>query len=392
MNTPIKILLFSSLYPSKSRPVHGIFVESRLHHLLESNEVEVRVVAPVPWFPFTNPIFGEWSTISKTPSYDFFHNIFVCYPRYLLIPKIGMSVAPLFMALFSLRMILKIQKEFNFDLIDAHYYYPDGVAAALISKFTNRPVIITARGTDINLIPNYLIPRMLIKWASEHASGSIGVCQALVDRLLSIGTNPSKVYVFKNGVDLKLFKPLSQKSCRAKLGLKDCYWLISVGWLIERKGHDIAIKALVHLPEVHLAIIGDGEQLNYLISLSFQLGVSDRVKFVGSIPHDILAEWYNSADALVLCSSREGWANVILESMACGTPVIATAIWGTPEVIRNDSVGRLMKDRTPESLADCVQDLFMNYPCKSSIRNYAEGFSWDETTRCQVELFKRVLS
>ncbi|CAG1022160.1 partial GDP-mannose-dependent alpha-(1-6)-phosphatidylinositol monomannoside mannosyltransferase, partial [Methylococcales bacterium] len=179
---------------------------------------------------------------------------------------------------------------------------------------------------------------------------------------------------------------------RAALGLGEGPWLVSVGWLVERKGHDIAIKALTHLPGFKLAIIGEGELRSQLEDLTAQLGVDDRVRFVGTVQQSALREWYSSADALVLCSSREGWANVLLESMACGTPVVATSIWGTPEVVQNSTVGRLVHERTPEAIAQAVLDLFDGHPDRKAVRAYAEAFSWEGTTQGQLRLFHKVLA
>jgi len=301
-----------------------------------------------------------------------------------------MNLAPFLLAAFSFSAIRRIQREFDFDLIDAHYYYPDGVAAALLSRLLGKPLVITARGTDLNLIPEYAIPRHLILWAAGQADASIGVCKALMDRLCELGADPAKLLVLRNGVDLDLFRPIEPAKARTKLGLGDGPWLVSVGWLVERKGHDIAIKALTQLPGVKLAIIGDGELREDLEALAYREGVSDRVRFVGAVRQNELPEWYSSADALVLCSSREGWANVLLEAMACGTPVVASNIWGTPEVVQSATAGRLMYERTHGALAQAVVDLLGNYPDRQAVRSYAEGFNWEETTQGQLSLFRKI--
>ena len=118
----VRSLLFSTLYPSSNRPGHGIFVETRLRHLLLSGEVESRVVAPVPWFPSRDPRFGDWSRLAATPRWETHNGIDVWHPRYLLPPKIGMNVAPLMLALGAYPTLRKLKAEgFDFDVIDAHY-------------------------------------------------------------------------------------------------------------------------------------------------------------------------------------------------------------------------------------------------------------------------------
>ncbi|WP_201744886.1 hypothetical protein, partial [Escherichia coli] len=121
------VLSFSTLYPSSVRPTHGIFVETRLRELLKSGRVESRVVAPVPWFPSTQPRWGEYAKFAATPAREQRNGIDVLHPRYLLAPKVGMSSAPLTLALGARAALRQLIDEgFDFDLIDAHYYYPDG--------------------------------------------------------------------------------------------------------------------------------------------------------------------------------------------------------------------------------------------------------------------------
>lgn len=390
MSRPLRVLLFSTLYPSAARPGHGIFVETRLRHLLAAGGVEARVVAPVPWFPSAHPRFGDYAKLARTPRRETRNGIAVEHPRYLLPPRIGMNVAPYALFRGALGTVRRLRESFDFDLIDAHYYYPDGVAAGMIARRLGKPFVVTARGTDLNLIPDYPRPRRLIQATARDAAASIGVCQALVDRLAGLGADPARLHVLRNGVDTALFRPLDREIARARLGLAPGRWLLSVGWLIERKGHDIAIRALPLLPEVRLAIVGEGELRAGLEALAARLGVAGRVRFVGAVPQAELGVWYAAADALVLCSSREGWANVLLEAMACGTPVVATAIWGTPEVVKDRTVGRLLPERTPEALAGAVLDLFADYPGREAIRAYAETMGWEATTRGQLALFRQI--
>ena len=389
----MKVLLFSSLYPSTVRPIHGIFVETRLRELLKTGQVQAKVVAPVPWFPSKSPRFGEYAQFAATPRFEHRNGLDVHHPRYLLLPKVGMNMAPYAMALGALPTVRRLQREgFDFDLIDAHYYYPDGVAAGLLAKWLGKPFFVTARGTDLNLIPEYPFPRKLILKTAFAASGSIGVCKALIDSLEQLGADPVKLHTLRNGVDLERFTPEPRELARQRLGLQtQGSYLLSVGHLIERKGHHIAIEALVALPGVTLLIAGSGPEERALKSLASRLGVSDRVHWAGVVPQAELRWWYSAADVLTLCSSREGWANVLLEAMACGTPVIATDIWGTSEVVSSEAAGRLMERRDARALADAWQDLMSAMPARAATRQYAEGFSWDATTQGQLQLFESVV-
>lgn len=387
----VKILTFTTLYPNAAQPRHGIFVEQRLRRLVESGQAETRVVAPVPWFPFTHAWFGSYAAFATVPRHEERHGIRILHPRYILLPKVGMALAPFFLAAAMIPVVRRIIRGgYDFDLIDAHYFYPDGVAATLLGKIFKRPVVITARGTDLNLIPRYLLPRKMILWAARRAAGIITVCRALKDVLIRLGISEGDVTVLRNGVDLKLFHPVDREKWRQQLDLTRTT-LLSVGHLIQRKGHDFVIQALADLPDVELLIAGDGEEEGALKSLALSCGVSNRVKFLGAIKQDQLKNYYGAVDALVLASSREGWANVLLEAMACGTPVVASSVWGTPEVVAAPEAGVLMKNRTPAALAQAVRQLLDHYPDHAATRRYAERFSWDDTTQGQLALFNDVV-
>ena len=388
----MKVLLFSSLYPSAVRPIHGIFVETRLRELIKTGQVQAKVVAPVPWFPFKAKRFGEYAQFAATPRFETRNGVEVHHPRYLLLPKVGMNLAPYAMALGALRTVRRLQREgFDPDLIDAHYYYPDGVAAGLLAKWLGKPFVVTARGTDLNLIPQYPFPRKLILETAAQASASIGVCQALMDTLGELGAERHKLHTLRNGVDLQRFVPEDRAKARQRLGLPvDGRYLLSVGHLIERKGHHIAIEALSHLPGVTLLIAGGGPEEGALKALAKRLGVAERVRWVGVVPQTDLKWWYSAADVLALCSSREGWANVLLEAMACGTPVLATNIWGTPEVVSTPAAGLLLARRDAPALAAAWVHLHTQLPSREDTRAHAETFSWEATTQGQLRLFREV--
>jgi glycosyltransferase involved in cell wall biosynthesis len=385
----IRTLLFSTLFPNSVRPGHGIFVETRLRHLLASGEVEARVVAPVPWFPLRHAIFGEYAKHAAVPRHEVRNGISIEHPHFLLLPKIGMNIAPHTLAHSGLAAARKlIANGYDFDLIDAHYFYPDGVAATMIGKALNKPVVITARGTDINLIPQYEKPRKMILQAAQDCAAMITVCAALKDAIVGLGGTANKIAVLRNGVDLELFRPEAQQQARAELGMSADLAIASVGHLVERKGHHLAIEALPQIPAAELYIVGAGEEDDRLHALADKLGVMQRVHFLGALPQARLRTLYNAVDCLVLASSREGWANVLLEAMACGTPVVATNVWGTPEVVAGPAAGVLMDERSAGGIVRAVAQLRRDLPERKATRAYAEQFGWGPTTAGQIEIFR----
>ncbi|HEV2608903.1 MAG TPA: glycosyltransferase family 4 protein [Noviherbaspirillum sp.] len=388
----MKLLTFTTLFPNTASPNQAIFVETRLRHLVASGEVESRVVAPVPWFPFDHASFGRYAKFARPPREEVRFGIHVRHPRYPLIPKVGMTSAPFFMAAAAKQTIARIIDEgYDFDAIDAHYFYPDGVAAVMLGKYFNKPVVITARGSDISLIPRHHLPRRMIVWAAQNADGIITVCNALKEEMVALGVEADRITPLRNGVDLTMFRPLDKEAQRKELGLEG-FTLISVGHLVPVKGHELIVGALPLLPDVRLLLAGSGPEQGRLEALARHLGVSDRITFLGAIPHAELKKYYTAADASILASSREGWANVLLESMACGTPVVASKVWGTPEVVASPDAGLLMNERSPAALAQAVSDLRNAYPDRMATRRYAEKFSWDDTTKGQIALFRQVLN
>jgi glycosyltransferase involved in cell wall biosynthesis len=387
----MKVLTFTTLYPNAARPAHGIFVETRLRQLLASGQVESTVVAPVPWFPFTHSAFGAYATQARAPRAETRNEIEVLHPRFPALPKIGMTLAPLLLYRAVLSLVERLRRERGFDLIDAHYFYPDGVAAAMLGRRLGVPVVITARGTDVNLIAQRRFPRRMIRWAARQAAAVVAVSGALKDKLSALGVERERIHVLRNGVDLELFHPEGRDEVRADLDLRRPT-LLSVGNLLAFKGHGVVIEALSLLQEYELVIAGDGPDRAAFEALARECGVSGRVRFVGSLSQQDLRRYYCAADALVLASSREGWPNVLLEAMACGTPVIATEVGGVPEIVTSRNGGTVVKERSAPALARAVRELLAQPPERAATRRFAEQFGWGATTRGQLQLFRQVLA
>lgn len=376
----MKILVLSSLYPNDVQPRHGIFIEHRVAHLARGGD-EIRVVAPVPWFPSSNPRFGHYAALTRIPKTAERRGVPILYPRYPVIPKVGMTLAPVLMAAALYPRLAKLRREFDFDVIDSYYLYPDGVAAALLAKWFDVPFTMTALGSDVTQIPESAPARHMILSAARRAAAVTTVAGALRDQLVTLGARPDNISVVLHGVDLDLFSPPPDRAAlRTRLGIT-APTVLCVGYLVDNKGIDLAIRAIARLPGVRLMIAGTGPCGIALKALADSLGVGDRVDFLGHVDQDSLPELYGAADIVANCSAREGISNVLLEALACGTPLVATPVWGSPEVVSCPEAGMLARDRSDVAIADAIAHLIATPPDRKSTRVYAETFNWHDTGR-----------
>lgn len=374
---PLRVLTVTTLYPSSVNPRHGIFVETRLRKLLEAAPVDVRVIAPVPWFPSSAEAFGRYAQFAEIPQRENRHGIVVRHPRYFTIPKIAMRLQPLSLArAIELAAIGLAREGWRFDVIDAHYFYPDGVAAALVARRLARPVVVTARGSDINLIAKLPRPARVIRAAAAQAARVIAVSGALRDEMVKLGIDAGHIEVIRNGVDTGVFHPRDHAEARSALGFGPGPVVASVGNLVPEKGHDLVLEAAARLGGVEVAIVGTGPEKTRLQALATTRGIAGRTRFLDNMPQDRLAVVYAAADVLALGSTREGWPNVLLEAMACGTPVVATDVGGVAEIIGGEVCGARVKTRDPQDFAAALRAVIDRRLDRAALTAYAARFDW----------------
>jgi len=194
----MRLLTFSTLYPNAADPSHGVFVETRLRHLVASGEVSARVVAPVAYFPSTHARFGRWARQAAAPAAERRFDLDIEHPRYLAIPRFGMRLAPYLLHAGAAPAIARMMRAGDrFDAIDAHYLYPDGVAAVWLGRRFGLPVVLTARGSDVTQWPNYAVPRRLILRACAGAAAIITVSEGLREGLVGIGVPRGRITVLQ---------------------------------------------------------------------------------------------------------------------------------------------------------------------------------------------------
>jgi teichuronic acid biosynthesis glycosyltransferase TuaC len=376
----MRVLVFTSLFPNLRRPDFGIFICQRTAHLARRPGNFVRVVAPVPYFPgwFRS---SRWSQYGALPRQQEIHGLTVFNPRYPLLPGL-MPLHGVLMFLGSCRLVSKLQRQHRFDCIDAHYVYPDGFAAVLIGKVLRLPVVLSARGTDINVFPSFTSIRPMIRWSLNNAAGVVAVSDALRVAITDLGVPAEKIRTIPNGIDAERFHPIAQPEGRSALGLPTDSGkvLVSVGSLTEGKNHLSLLSAfarlLPELPDARLFIIGEGPLRPLLEQKIRALQLGENARLVGARRNQELALWFSAADISVLVSTREGWPNVVMESIACGTPVVATRVGGVPEIINSPDLG-MLTDQDVDAIALTLRAALAKTWDRAAVARHGQLRSWD---------------
>jgi len=383
---PVRLLTLTRLFPNCKRPRDGIFVANRLRKLCDTGRVETKVVAAIPWFP------AYYRNVREVPSCETVLGFDVHHPRYLQVPAIGMRIQPDTLARALIGELRRNGMNADrFDLIDAHYFYPDGVAAARVAEELGLPLVITARGSDINVVGDIAFARQRMLSAANAASALIAVSSALAAQMIKLGMPADRMHVFRNGVDTDVFCPYPRSDARKRLHLSENGLLVlAVGNLVAEKGFDVLIRAISAIEHARLLVVGDGRQRNRLRALA-QKVAPGRVEFRDNMTQSDLRFVYAAGDVLGLPSLREGWPNVVLEAIACGTPVAAAAVGGIPEILGPSAPGIVVQERSPMAWQRALCNLFERSLAPEAVRRYALEFGWEEVVARQCALYERVV-
>ncbi len=353
----MKILVSTTIFPNPVEINRGIYIKKQVMALSKLKDVKIKVIAPVPYFPafLKSERYSKYSRIplkEKEDGFDVFH------PRYFVTPKIFRSFHGILFFLSLKRFYLNIFNTFFPDIILGFWTYPEGFANVLFSKMMNLPVIIGCLGSDVNIYHDFHIRKRIISWSLKKADKILVVSNALKNGVIRMGIKEEKVKVIPNGIESDIFYPEDKNNARSRLSLNsDNIILICIARLSPEKGVDYLIKAFAGLKDdmARLYIIGDGIEKRRLIELTQQTGLNGRVKFVGERPQKEIPDWINSADIVCLPSLSEGWPNVLMESLACGKPVVASRVGGVPEIITSDKLGILVPPGDVERLSEGIK-------------------------------------
>jgi len=375
----MRVLVFTTLFPNHQKPNHGIFVRNRVMHLAKLENVNIHVVAPVPYSPAWIPSAG-WRAFSRIASHEVVDGVCVEHPRYFLIPKIGMVLHGILLYLSTRGIIDRLHQSKPFDLIDGHYIFPDGLAAVLHGRRLRMPIVMSARGTDISYFPKFRFIAPQIRYALTRSNRIVSVCESLKSEMLRLGIDHRKITVVPNGIDPALFFPIDRIEARRALSLSaEGKILVTVAALMRHKGVPLLLDALSKLvgtvKGVHLYVIGEGAHRPAIQRQIDRLRLGPFVTLAGEKQNRELHLWYNSADIFCLTSEREGWANAIMESLACGTPVVATRVNGTSEIMTAQHLGRLVECNS-ESVQEGIREALKQTWDRNSISAHVRDRTW----------------
>lgn len=374
----LRVLTLASLFPDQTRPTFGPFVERQTLGLAAHPDVELRVVSPVGLPPWPLSLHPRYRALASLPTEEQWKGATVYRPRFIHIPGTSGRFDAGAMARSVVPLLRRIRAEFAFDVIDAEFFFPDGPAAVQLGKLFGVPVSIKARGADIQFWGVEPATRGQVLDAAYRADGLLAVASALKGDMVALGMEADKIRVHYTGVDLSLFKAGERAEAKAELGISGPL-VLSVGALIPRKRQALTMEAVATLDGVSLALIGKGDDAEMLRALAAKLGVSDRVKILGALPHAEIARWLAAADVMCLPSKSEGLANAWVEALACGTPVVTTDVGGARELMDRADAGHIVAPEV-ETLAAAMDDL-ISYPRDPlAVRAVAERFTWEANT------------
>jgi glycosyltransferase involved in cell wall biosynthesis len=392
-----RVVSIATMFPNPRMPVHAMFVKQRLDAL--ARQVDLTVVSPIPWFP-GETLIGRYRNRNAIPPSDPAAPYPTFYPKYFSIPAVLKPLEGFTVAFCVWRLLRRLRLAGQVDILDCHLGFPEGFAGALLGRLLGKPHVVTLRGHDINDLDRYPVRIRQVIYGLRKSARYFGVAMALVDGAVALGAPRHKGFRSANGVDPSRFHPEPRDAARARLGLPPGRYILSVSHLVQRKGVDILMRAFAGLrkgkfPDLRFLIVGKGgEEGNaepMLRALARELDLGDAVVWAGAVPNPELRWYYSAADVFCLASEKEGWPNVILESLACGTPVVAASTWGVPEILTSEDYGLLVQDREPGAFAARIAEALEKPWEPDRISAFAAANTWDKVAQGLAGHFREIL-
>ena len=381
------IVIVSNLFPNSDEPNRGIFIKQLTVQLLD--RFNITVVCPVPWRPrWLQNLLGK----EPLPFTCHIDGIKVYYVPHLIIPKILRFTYGWLMYKALMPVLKLINESSSIDLISAHWVYPDGYGAVKAAAKLSVPVTVHALGCDVNEYTKQISRRFLISKAFKNCDQVIVKSLDLEKKVLNLGCQAGQVKTILNGVDKNKFFPVEMNIARKKLNLdinKD--YLLFVGNIQQEKGLVYLIDALKIARDFNgkLLIVGKGPQEMAMRRRVKEHCIVDRVEFIGTVPHHEVPLYLSAVNALCLPSLREGCPNIVLESLSCGTPVLASSVGAVPQIITQQSFGMMVPPESAGEIAAAIPKI-VKIKAVSSIQ--FEWHSWQENADQVSEVFDGLLN
>ena len=373
----LRVLTLSTLFPDRTRPTFGPFVERQTLGLAAHPDVDLRVMAPVG-IPPLGRFHARYRGLAQLPDVEVWRGLAVYRTRFGHVPGVGGRWDAKSLARALRRPLTGIRAQFAFDVIDAQFFWPDGPAAVALGRHFGVPVSVKARGADIHFWGNNPKTAQQVVEAGRAADGLLAVSAAMKADMVALGMPEERIRVHYTGIDRTMFAVRDRAAAKASLAIRGPL-IVSVGALIPRKGQVFVVDALPALPDVTLVLIGRGEDEAALKAQAQTLGVADRVRFMGALPQSVIADWLAAADVMALPSASEGLANAWVEALASGTPVVTCDVGGARELIDRPEAGMLVP-RDPRAMASAIRKLIDAPPDRHAVAATANRFSWDANT------------
>ena len=391
----MKVLLISNIFPNSAEKERGVFTYGIAMALKARCRLEV--AAPLPWVPAPLRKKNQGKYIhAQVPYKEEIGGLKVYHPRYAVIPGVLGFMHSAFMFLPILRLIKRLERKEHIDLINAHWIFPDGVAAVWAARKLGKPVVLTALGCDINHYPSLLFRKGLIKGALRKTDAVTVKGNSLREKVRGLHVPDEKIHVIPNGIDLQHFRIMDKAAARRQLNIRgDGPFLLTVGSLDEVKGSRYLLEALSRMPHElkpppHLLMVGDGPLKQSLLSQARDFGIAQQISFFGRRPHHEIPIWMNAADLFCLPSIREGRPNALMEALACGTPAVASRVGSVPEIIHDEN-GRMAGAGDSESLRRQILGCLDRSWDREAVRKSVSGFTWDQCAALYMGTFQQVL-
>jgi teichuronic acid biosynthesis glycosyltransferase TuaC len=388
----LRILTLSTVFPNPGQPGRGRFVQERIRHMAAG--ADITVIAPVPFFDYRR--LSRAVPCVRERQED---QLSILHPRWIYLPLLA-GLNPLWLCLRLIGPTRRLRRSFRYHIIDSHFGFPDGCAAALLAWLFRCPFTITLRGSEV-LHAKYALRRFALRLAFGRAGHIIAVSERLRQFAIALGVEPARVKVIPNGVDTTRFFPRDRVESRKKYGLPlDRKIVLSAGHLIELKGHHRVIRAVGEARaegiDADLLIVGGaGDAQSYEQEIRQAMSGADlerNVRFLGEVPQDVLAELMSAADVFCLASSREGWPNVVHESLACGLPVVATNVGAIPEMIPSQLYGLIVPADDAPALGHALREALSREWDRNAIAAWGQSRSWHHVAQDVLQEIRQVLT